>query len=39
LADVGEAELKNARLSDTMDAVPPIVDFDTPANVLVHLIH
>jgi predicted transcriptional regulator len=38
LADVGEAELKNARLSDTMDAVPPIVDFDTPANVLVPLI-
>ncbi len=38
LADVGEEELKNARLSDTMDSVPPIVDFDTPANVLVPLI-
>jgi predicted transcriptional regulator len=38
LADVGEAELKDARLSDTMDAVPPIVDFNTPANVLVPLI-
>ncbi|HUT06081.1 MAG TPA: CBS domain-containing protein [Nitrosopumilaceae archaeon] len=38
LADVGEAELKNALLSDTMESVPPIVDFDTPANVLVPLI-
>jgi predicted transcriptional regulator len=38
LADVGEAELKNARLADTMESVPPIVDFDTPANVLVPLI-
>jgi predicted transcriptional regulator len=38
LADVGEAELKNSKLSDTMDSVPPIVDFDTPSNVLVHLI-
>ncbi|NIP61558.1 MAG: CBS domain-containing protein [Nitrosopumilaceae archaeon] len=38
LADVGESELKNAKLSDTMDPVPPIVDFNTPANVLVPLI-
>jgi predicted transcriptional regulator len=38
LADVGEAELKNSKLSDTMDSVPPIVDYDTPANVLVPLI-
>lgn len=38
LADVGESELKNAKLSDTMDPVPPIVDFHTPANVLVPLI-
>ena len=38
LADIGEAELKNARLSDTMEPVPPIVDYDTPANVLVPLI-
>jgi predicted transcriptional regulator len=38
LADVGESELKNARLADTMEPVPPIVDFDTPANVLVPLI-
>ena len=30
--------LKKAKLSDTMDSVPPIVDFDTPANVLVPLI-
>ena len=38
LANVGESELKNAKLADTMDPVPPIVDFDTPANVLVPLI-
>lgn len=38
LADVGEAELKNAKLADTMEPVPPIVDFSTPANVLVPLI-
>ncbi len=38
LADVGESELKNAKLSNTMDPVPPIVDFNTPANVLVPLI-
>lgn len=38
LADLGEAELKKARLADTMDPVPPIVDFKTPANVLVPLI-
>ena len=34
----GELELKNAKLADTMDSVPPIVDWDTPANVLVPLI-
>ena len=38
LADVGEAELKNAKIADTMDSVPPIVDYNTPANVLVPLI-
>ena len=38
LADMGEAELKKAKLADTMDTIPPIVDFDTPANVLVPLI-
>lgn len=38
LADVGEAELKNAKLADTMEPVPPIVDHNTPANVLVPLI-
>jgi len=38
LADIGESELKNAKLSDTMDPVPPIVDYNTPANVLVPLI-
>lgn len=38
LADVGEAELKKAKVSETMEPVPPIVDYDTPANVLVPLI-
>jgi predicted transcriptional regulator len=38
LADVGEGELKNAKIQDMMDPVPPIVDFETPANVLVPLI-
>jgi predicted transcriptional regulator len=38
LADVGESELKNSKLADTMEAVPPIVDYDTPANILVPLI-
>ena len=38
LADAGEKELKNARLSDTMDPAPPVVDYDTPAHVLVPLI-
>ena len=38
LADIGEAELKKAKLIDTMDPVPPIVDYNTPANVLVPLI-
>ena len=38
LADLGEAELKNAKLADTMEPAPPIVDWETPANVLVPLI-
>ena len=38
LADVGELELKKAKLADTMDPIPPIVDYDTPANALVPLI-
>ena len=38
LADVGETELKISRLSDTMDPVPPIVDYRTPTHVLVPLI-
>ena len=38
LADIGKVELKKVRLADTMDPVPPIVDYDTPANVLVPLI-
>ncbi len=38
LADLGEEQLKKAKLADTMEPVPPIVDYDTPANVLVPLI-
>jgi len=38
LADRGEAELKKTKLADTMDPIPPIVDYNTPANVLVPLI-
>ncbi len=38
LAIDNETELKNAKLSEVMDSVPPIVDWDTPANVLVPLI-
>ncbi len=38
IADVGESELKQAKVSVAMDSPPPIVDFDTPANVLVPLI-
>ena len=38
LASTGGLELKNAKLEDTMDSVPPIVDWNTPANVLVPLI-
>lgn len=37
LAD-GDSELKSARLSEVMDPSPPIVDYDTPASVLVPLI-
>jgi predicted transcriptional regulator len=38
LVEMGEAEIKKAKLADTMDAIPPIVDWNTPANVLVPLI-
>jgi len=38
LAEIGEAELKKAKLANTMESVPPIVDWNTPANVLVPLI-
>ncbi|MGH1567198.1 MAG: CBS domain-containing protein [Nitrosopumilus sp.] len=38
LSDLGETELKKAKLSDTMEPVPPIVDYSTPVNVLVPLI-
>lgn len=38
ITEMGEAGIKDARLSDTMEPVPPIVDHKTPANVLVPLI-
>ena len=38
LTNRSEVELKKSKLVDTMDSIPPIVDFDTPANVLVPLI-
>ena len=38
LADMEESELKIAKLVDTMEPVPPIVDYSTPANILVPLI-
>ena len=38
ISDKGESELKNAKLEDVMEPVPPIVDYDTPANSLVPLI-
>ncbi len=38
LSDAGEADLKMARLGDTMEPAPPIVDYGTPANALVPLI-
>ena len=38
LAELGEAELKKEKLANTMESVPPIVDWNTPANVLVPLI-
>ncbi len=34
----GGADPRATAISDTMDAIPPIVDFKTPANVLVPLI-
>ena len=38
LTNRSEVELKKSKLVDTMDSIPPIVDFNTPANVLVPLI-
>lgn len=38
LSDSGEKDLKRSKLADTMESAPPIVDYDTPANVLVPLI-
>lgn len=38
ISDVGESELKNVKLENVMEPVPPIVDYDTPANSLVPLI-
>jgi len=38
ISSVGGEELKNAKIADAMDPIPPIVDYNTPANVLVPLI-
>jgi len=38
ISDSGESELKQAKLESVMESVPPIVDYDTPANTLVPLI-
>lgn len=38
ISDAGESELKNVKLENVMEPVPPIVDYDTPANSLVPLI-
>ena len=38
LADKGEKELKKSKIKDAMGPIPPVVDFDTPANVLIPLI-
>ncbi len=38
LTDGGEASLKGISLRDAMDPIPPIVDHDTPATLLVPLI-
>ena len=38
LSDTDELELKKTKIKDTMDAIPPIVDFETPTNVLVPLV-
>jgi len=38
IADVGESQLKDTKISDTLEAIPPIVDYDTPASALVPLI-
>lgn len=38
ISDAGESELKNVKLEDVMEPAPPVVDFDTPANILVPLI-
>jgi len=38
LAELGENGLKKSKLKDVMDPIPPIVDSNTPANVLVPLI-
>lgn len=38
IADVGESQLKDTKVAEVLEAIPPIVDFDTPANALVPLI-
>jgi len=38
LADSDETQWKKIKLKEVMEPIPPIVDFDTPANTLVPLI-
>lgn len=38
ISDTEESKLKDAKLEEMMEPVPPIVDYNTPANVLVPLI-
>jgi len=38
IADVGESQLKDTKIIDALEAIPPIVDYDTPASALVPLI-
>ena len=38
LSDSDESHWKNIRLDEVMEPIPPIVDYETPANTLVPLI-
>ena len=38
IADVGESQLKDTKISDVLEPIPPIVDYNTPASAIVPLI-